>query len=65
MVRNGAPVPVIKKQMGHATTSYVIDRYTHVDASMQEEAAVKLDAWFQEGKRAAKNRASEPPLPAS
>jgi integrase len=53
MVRNGTPIPVAKKQLGHATMSYMIDRYVHIDAGMQGKAAEKLDAWLQEGKRAA------------
>lgn len=58
MLRNGVPPKVVQQQLGHASASFTLDRYGHIDATMQDDAAKKLDDWLRAGKRSTNSAAS-------
>jgi integrase len=39
----GVSVKVISDQLGHASISFTLERYSHVLPSIQDEAAAKVD----------------------
>jgi integrase len=43
-VAAGVSVKVISDQLGHASISFTLERYSHVLPSIQDEAAAKVDA---------------------
>lgn len=45
-VAAGVSVKVISDQLGHASTSFALERHSHVLPSIQDEAAPKLSAWL-------------------
>jgi integrase len=39
----GVPVKVISDQLGHASISFTLERYSHVLPGIQDEAAAKVE----------------------
>lgn len=52
MLRNGVPAKVVAERLGHSTTRLTTDRYQHVLAGMDAEAAKKAG----DARRAARAR---------
>jgi integrase len=50
----GVHPKVAQERLGHSTVSVTLDLYSHVTATMQEDAAAKIDAAFRDGKMALK-----------
>jgi integrase len=48
----GVHPKVAQERLGHSTVSVTLDLYSHVTATMQEDAAAKIDAAFRGGKMA-------------
>jgi integrase len=46
----GVHPKVAQERLGHSTISTTLDLYSHVSATMQEDAAAKIDAAFQGAK---------------
>jgi integrase len=46
----GVHPKVAQERLGHSTISVTLDLYSHVTATMQEDAAAKIDAAFQRAK---------------
>jgi integrase len=46
MLNHGVPILVVSKRLGHAQPSITFDVYGHLIPSMQEQAAVLMDAVF-------------------
>ena len=44
------PPKVAQERLGHSTISVTLDLYSHVSATMQEDAAAKIDAAFRSAK---------------
>ena len=49
LLRDGVPVNVVSRRLGHAEPSITLNVYSHVLPGMQEEAAAKVDAMMAEG----------------
>jgi integrase len=43
LLASGVPLTVVSQRLGHSGIAITADTYAHVTASMQEEAAAKLD----------------------
>ena len=39
---------MVQERLGHASISETLDRYSHVSADMQQRAAARFDAIFDE-----------------
>jgi integrase len=46
LLRNGVPLKVVSERLGHAGIAITADLYSHTDAGMQANAAVKLNDAF-------------------
>src|SRR5579863_1134254 len=46
----GVHPKVAQERLGHSTVSVTLDLYSHVTATMQEDAAAKIDAAFRGAK---------------
>jgi integrase len=46
----GVHPKVAQERLGHSTISVTLDLYSHVTATMQEDAATKIDAAFRDAK---------------
>lgn len=47
LLASGVPLKVVSERLGHSTIALTADTYAHVTASMQEDAAQKLDSAFR------------------
>jgi integrase len=45
-LKAGVPVKVVSERLGHASTSFTLDVYSHVLPGMQEDAAETVAALF-------------------
>ena len=46
MMEGGMHMNVAKEQLGHSTIAITLDLYSHVSASLQEDAVAELDRVF-------------------
>jgi len=46
MRRNGEPLEIVAKRLGHSSTRITADVYSHVDEGMDDDAAARLGAAF-------------------
>ena len=46
----GVHPKVAQERLGHSTISTTLDLYSHVSATMQEDAAARIDAAFRHAK---------------
>jgi integrase len=53
LLRDGVPVNVVSRRLGHAEPSITLNVYSHVLPGMQEEAAAKVDEMMAEVPKAA------------
>ena len=62
----GVPAKVVSEQLGHASSAFTLDVYSHVLPHMQAEAAKRVEALLgmngneQEGIRAGQRKPPEP-----
>jgi integrase len=47
MLAAGVHAKIVQERLGHSTITTTLDRYSHVTPSMQEEAAMQIDAAFR------------------
>jgi integrase len=47
---DGVHPKVAQERLGHSTIAVTLDLYSHVTATMQEDAAARVDAAFQSAK---------------
>jgi len=50
LLASGVHPKIASERLGHASVAITLDLYSHVTASMQSEAAVKLDSAMQAAK---------------
>jgi integrase len=50
MLQAGVHPKIVQERLGHATIFMTLDRYSHVTATMQEEAAQALDTMMREAR---------------
>jgi len=48
LLASGAHPKVVQERLGHASISETLDRYSHVSADMQQRAAARFDAIFND-----------------
>jgi integrase len=48
LLASGEDPKVVQERLGHASISETLDRYSHVSADMQQRAAARFDAMFDE-----------------
>ena len=48
LLASGEHPKVVQERLGHASISETLDRYSHVSADMQQRAAARFDAMFDE-----------------
>ena len=48
LLGSGEHPKVVQERLGHASISETLDRYSHVSADMQQRAAARFDAIFDE-----------------
>jgi integrase len=49
LLAGGIHPKVAQERLGHSSIAVTLDLYSHVTATMQEEAAAKIDAMFRGG----------------
>lgn len=59
LLRAGVPVKVVSERLGHSTTAFTMDVYSHLLPGMQEDAALRIDTAL----RTAMNGQDKVPLP--
>ena len=56
LLAHGVPVKMISELLGHSSTSFTMDVYSHVLPKLQEQAASEMDAVFEAAKKAQRER---------
>lgn len=55
----GVHPKVAQERLGHSTISVTLDVYSHITATMQEDAAAKIDAAFRDAKMGSEGASSD------